>query len=99
MNKGVVNENLLIKNMEKISFYSNEEYQSLTKIFQKLDSVNGIYNSENTKILQSHINKFGEDIPKIKDNRNKYVEILKRVMTKYKTLALNTSIKFQKGVK
>lgn len=96
MNKGTLNETLLIKNINKIDFYANEEYKCLLKFYQELSSIRQVYNSNNINELQINLNNSKNNILKIRNNRKKYTEIMLKAIGKYQTLSENTKTFFEK---
>lgn len=83
MNKGVINENLLEKNIQQIEFYAKEEVEFLNKIYNKLEEFRENYVSENNAFLLPKINNYKKNIDDIHQKRKKYCNILREVIALY----------------
>ena len=98
VDKAILNESLLEKNIGQIKFYAIEEKKALKKICNQLNEFNDSYNSSNFNDFLNSINKLKVKIDFIYEKRIKYVKILNKVISKYKTLSRQTVRNFDKGV-
>lgn len=98
MDKGVLNESLLEKNIEQVQLYSDEEKESLTAICDKFYEFSKSYCSANTTILNNNIDELKSNISTIYAKRNQYVKILNEVIEKYDVLSNITVATFDKDV-
>lgn len=98
MNKGILNESLLEKEIEQIIFYANEEKTNLRKICNNLIELDNCYNSTNTKIFINNANNLKSKINTIYQKRIKYTNILKKVIINYNTLSNKTVEIFNEDV-
>lgn len=87
MNKGLLNRDLLEKDIEQLVFYTKEEKTILVKIYQKLEEITSNYNSTNTALFLSNISNSKNIIDKIYEKRNQYINILKKEIIKYNRLS------------
>lgn len=87
MNKGLLNRDLLEKDIEQLVFYTKEEKTVLVKIYQKLEEITSDYNSTNTALFLSNISNSKNIIDKIYEKRNQYINILKKEIIKYNRLS------------
>lgn len=76
MNKGIINEELLDKNIKQLEFYSKEEYNLYKKICVQLTNLDNIYNSNNTVKFLKSINSLENKNSTIYEKRknNKYIK-------------------------
>ena len=87
MNRGILNQSLLEKDIEKINFYASEETKILNEICQKFEDGTSNYNSANTSLLLSNINNFKDSIDKLTNKRENYTYILNKVILQYDNLS------------
>lgn len=87
MNRGILNQSLLEKDIEQINFYASEEIKTLNKICQKFEDGTSNYNSANTSLLLSNINNFKDSIDKLTNKRENYTYILNKVILQYDNLS------------
>lgn len=98
MNKGILDEFFLDKNIEQIKFYSKEEKISLTKICNIFGHTYNNYNSPNTYLLKNNVNNLKNNINSIYYKRLKYVSILNKVIVQYHTTIKEITTIFNKDV-
>lgn len=94
MNENILNKTLLEKNIEQINFYSEEEKQVLSKIFEKMQICLKNYNTSNTaqfleKIIDSKLS-----TSKISTKRTKYVKVLNNAIARYDRVSMETINRF-----
>lgn len=97
MNYNRVDEILLTTNIKKIELYKNEEEKLLNKIFENLNLASQYYQSENASQMLNNIENTKKQVSSLKIKREKYIEILKQVIIKYRELSNNTSRMFKGG--
>lgn len=97
MNKGIIEESYLQKNIDKINFYSNEEKKVLIKISQQFERCNDNYKSTNANIFMKTMNSFNLNVDRIYTKREKYQITLKNVITQYKSLSVQVINDFGEG--
>ena len=97
MNKGILESELLEKNIEYLQFYINEEYKMLNNIYNQMIECNSCYSSLNSKLFINEINNIPNNIKLIQENRLKYINILNNVIVKYKETSESTKNIFNYG--
>jgi len=90
MNEGIINKDLLNKDIEQIEYYKNEEKNILNKINNKLNECIDNYTSSNKNLFLTKINNFNDDINKIYEKRGMYITVLKHTIEKYDYLSNKT---------
>ena len=95
MNKGIIDETLLTKDIELIDMYTNEENNTLIKISSILDEASKCYVSSNTNFIDSALRSVSTDASKLLKKREAYSDVLRRVIKRYNTLAYSTREKFE----
>lgn len=98
MNKGLLNETLLDKDIEQIMLYANEEKENLKNICNKFIEISYSYNSTNTALLLNTVNNLKGNISSIYQKRTNYVSVLNRAISSYKVLSNETVAMFEKDV-
>lgn len=98
MDKGILNQSSLEKNIEQIKFYSLEEKQILNKIDKELNEVSKNYNSTNTALFLNNVRNFKTNIDFIYEKRIKYTTVLNEMISKYNELSFATRQIFDEGV-
>lgn len=83
MGKGIINQELLEKDIEYIDFYSNEENKLLNELNSEFQNMKEFYSSDNTFLFLKTVSDFSEDIKKILVKRNLYSVILNAVISLY----------------
>lgn len=98
MDKGILNQSLLEKNIEQIKFYSLEEKQILNKIDKELNEGSKNYNSTNTALFLNNVGNFKNNIDFIYEKRIRYTTVLNEMIVKYNELSIATRQIFDKEV-
>ena len=98
MDKGILNQSSLEKNIEQIKFYSLEEKQILNKIDKELNEGSKNYNSTNTALFLNNVGNFKINIDFIYEKRIRYTTILNEMIVKYNELSIATRQIFDKEV-
>lgn len=98
MDKGILNQSSLEKNIEQIKFYSLEEKQILNKIDKELNEGSKNYNSTNTALFLNNVGNFKTNIDFIYEKRIRYTAILNEMIVKYNDLSIATRQIFDKEV-
>lgn len=96
MDKGILNQSLLEKDIEKIKFYSQEEKVKLNKLCNKFNEISKEYKSNNTVLLLNNVGNLKNNINQIYEKRIKYTEVLNRVISQYNRLSDET-LKYFEG--
>ncbi len=89
-----LNEALIEKNIAQIEFYGNEEFSTLSKYCSKFETASNYYQSRNTSLLLSHINRFRNDTNLVLSKRMQYVKVLIDVLAQYRELTVTTTESF-----
>lgn len=97
LDKGILDSDLLKKNIEYLKFYIDEEYKNLNDIYNRLIECNNCYSSLNSKLFISEINNIPNNIKLIQENRLKYVNVLDNVIIKYEDSSKYTKKIFNYG--
>lgn len=87
MNKGIIDEGDLIKNIELLKLYNNEEKSSIQQILKKINSCFACYNTPNLSKFKNKCSKLESNASTIIYNREEYVNVLEKVITIYKQTA------------
>ena len=88
-------EDLLRKNIEKISFYKNQENEQLNKYVELLNSGLESYKSDtNTHNIENNIDNLSDSLSDIELKRKRYIEILEKVIILYNNLKNKTTERF-----
>lgn len=90
MGKGILNRELLEKNIGNIKYYLEEEYSYLNKIYAKLKESSESYFSFNSNLILQTISTIPSDAEFLKNKREKYVNILNENIIKYNDLSIQT---------
>lgn len=98
MNKGLLNETLLEKDIEQINIYANEEKEMLKNICNKFVEVSNSYNSTNSALLLNTVNNLKGNISSIYQKRTSYIGVLNRAISSYNILSNETVAMFEKDV-
>ena len=98
MDKGILNQSSLEKNIEQIKFYSLEEKQILNKIDRELNEGSKNYNSTNTALFLNNVGNFKTNIDFVYEKRIRYTTILNEMIVKYNELSIATRQIFDKEV-
>ena len=98
MNKAILNESLLEKDIEKITFYASEEKKVLNSVFAQMNEFGNDYASVNFSAISNTNNILKSKIDFIYEKRMKYIKILNRVIKQYRSLSKATVKKIDKGV-
>ena len=98
MDKGILNQSSLEKNIEQIKFYSLEEKQILNKIDKELNEGSKNYNSTNTALFLNNVGNFKTNIDFVYEKRIRYTTILNEMIVKYNELSIATRQIFDKEV-
>ena len=83
MEKGIIEQSLLEKNIEYLEFYSDEEKVMLNKIYNKVIDIVNNYISENSKLLINKNIHLKKNIDDIAAKRIRYTKILNKVILIY----------------
>lgn len=94
MEKGILNRELLEKNIENIKYYLEEEYTYLNKICDKMKESSESYFSLNSNLILQTISNISNDAKFLKNKREKYVNILNKNIIKYSDLSIETKKNF-----
>lgn len=94
MDRGIINESLLEKDIKNIEFYSNEENKVLNKIYTKFNDCCNNYKSENTSMLINDNNLIKNIIDSLYNKRVRYTDILLKVILQYNNLSNVAKSKF-----
>jgi uncharacterized coiled-coil DUF342 family protein len=97
MNRGIINEAMLERDIENIEFYLNEENKILNKIYDAYQEALDCYSSTNTNFLSNHLNTLPKNISDIWNKRKQYTNTLQRVIQQYHMLSESTRKKFEDG--
>lgn len=97
MDKGILDSNLLKKNIEYLKSYIDEEYKNLNNIYNQLIECNNCYSSLNSKLFLNEINSVPNSTKLIQENRLKYVNVLNNVIIKYEDASKYTKKIFNYG--
>ena len=95
MDKGIIDESLLTKDIELIDMYAKEENSTLLKICSICDEASQTYVSSNSSIINSYLNYMPNDADRLYKKREAYSDVLRRVIKRYNTLAYATREKFE----
>ena len=98
MDKGILNQSSLEKNIEQIKFYSLEEKQILNKIDKELNEGSKNYNSTNTALFLNNVGNFKTNIDFVYEKRIRYTTILNEMIVKYNELSIATRQIFDREV-
>ncbi len=98
MNEGLLDRELLEKDIEQIEYYKEEERKTLEDICSQLEVCREFYQSQNIPQLLNDT-----DNPKMKcsmlySKRNQYATTLKKAIELYETLSNETIKKFDGGL-
>ncbi len=99
MNKGILNQSLVEKNIQQLTFYSNEEQKKLNQICVNMLEASTNYKSSNTSLLVNHVTMIQNQLPKINEKRTYYRKVLNDAINQYNRLSLETKRAFSKDVK
>ena len=99
MNKGILNQSLVEKNIQQITFYSEEEQKKLNQICSEMIEASNNYKSSNTSIFTNHVTMMQKQIPIINEKRKKYADVLDAAIKQYHRLSGETRKAFSKDVK
>ena len=97
MDKGIINEPLLEKNIVQITYYGDEENKLLNKITKKFEEGTNNYKSKNTSSFLRNINILRNNTSLILTKRMAYANVLTRVIAQYHKLSDETVDKFSGG--
>ncbi len=98
MNKGLLNESLLDKDIEQINLYATEEKETLKCICNKFLETSNSYKSTNTALLLNVVNNLKGNIGSIYQKRVDYVGVLNKAISSYNTLSNKTVTMFEEDV-
>ena len=98
MNKGLLNESFLDKDIEQINLYSNEENEKLKSICNKFTEISSLYSSTNTALILNSLNNLKGNIKNIYKKRIEYIGVLNRAKESYNLLSKETVVMFEKDV-
>ncbi|MEE3342499.1 MAG: hypothetical protein VZS44_00200 [Bacilli bacterium] len=98
MNRGNIREEFLLKNMEQISMYANEERKTLKKIGELFTNISGFYDSTNELDFADSFINFNNDVEFIFEKRNQYVKVLDNTINLYNKLSSDTVTNFDRDV-
>lgn len=90
MNKGIINQNLLEKNIQQINLYQEEETKILEKIYRTLKEGTKSYQSTNTALLLNEIHYIKKNIHLIEKKRVEYADVLNKAISNYSMLENKT---------
>lgn len=90
MDRVIINQLLLERNIQQIDFYTNEEQLILNKISNQLYEISKNYKSNNNSLILEDINKFKEKITNLTKKRKQYNVVLNKVIQKYNDLGIET---------
>ena len=90
LEKGILNQELLERNIENIKYYLEEEYKYINKIYDKLNESSKYYCSFNTNLILEVIYNLPDNAEFLKNKREKYVIVLNKNIIKYNNLSIET---------
>lgn len=98
MDGGLVVKNLLLKDIEQIDLYVNEENKTIEKLAQVFNDTMEEYQSDdNSKLMFEEIDKLSNQAVELLEKRQKYTYVLNRVIEQYEYLAQRTKEDFSNG--
>lgn len=95
MDRGIIEESLLTKDIEQIEMYAEEENLNLNKIYSVCQEASSTYISSNSNMLNSSLSNMTNDAKKLLKKRNEYANTLRRVIERYHMLTETTKRKFE----
>ena len=84
---GILNEENMFSNIEKINYYKEEEYKKIKSICLTLRECCDNYCSDNTKLILMDLDVFEKSIDALLLKREEYVKILKNTIQRYQKLS------------
>lgn len=87
MEYGILRKNELHNDIVKIKFYSDEEFESLKKIYNTIVELETNYKSNNNKYVNDYLNSMWKNSKKLVKNRRQYISILNKQICKYEKTA------------
>ena len=99
MNKGIIDETLINKDIEFIDYYSEEETDCLRKLNSLFEDVEKNYSSDNTSLFLQSLENSESDILKFNEKRAKYILVLQKAIMKYKDAVENSKNIFKESDK
>lgn len=101
MNSGLLNKDELENNIKHFDYYKDLENTKLKEINKCINDCLMYYKTNNTKLLLDDLENINDNITKILEKRNTYLDILKKVIITYQDTAIKVINNFQnynKGV-
>ena len=86
---GIINKPFLEKDIELLDSLVDNEGKCFDKIMDVHDDFGSAYKSDNLDILSNKMDDISNIKKKIKSKREKYIEILNKVIVQYDTIAGN----------
>lgn len=98
MDKALLKQSFLEKDIDKITYYTLEEKKILINIYNAIEEGLSNYNTTNKSLFTNTLINYFSNVEKIFNKRLEYIKVLKDVITKYKTLSIKTISIFDKQI-
>ncbi len=95
MNGGIIEKTLLLKDIEQIDLYYNEENKILEKLSKTFnDTMEEYESSDNSHLMLAEIDKLNNQTTELYEKRKRYTYVLNRVIEQYEYLTNRTKERF-----
>ena len=83
MEKNILDKTHVLKDIDSINLYANEEYVKLSKIFNTFNSCTSSYKTTNTTQMSRKNSSLKANVTVLKANRDEYTKVLKKAVKIY----------------